>query len=191
MHVRCQKCGTTFVAAADAPSPSLSAASPPSDPLGGIDLAALPPMRSSPALGGAANPLGTPISSSLGSYSQTLRPAASSAVSNPLGGPTDTVIRLICGGGFLGGGLVLLAISAATNAARGMVYLTPLLLAPLLIVWGIAGLIAPNVIRGAGKFGGHLPWHYKAIFYGLMGVWFLIVIVMLVGLAASGYRSGP
>jgi hypothetical protein len=178
------------VATADAPALSAPAALPPSDPLGGIDLAALPPLGSSAPLGNSANPLGTPIFSTLGSLHASQPVATYAGVSNPSGGPTDMGMRLISGG-MLGLGLFLLGMNMVSDALQGAVYLAPVFLGPLMLVLGIAGLVSPNVVRAGGKFGGHLPWHYKAMFYGLLGIWFIIAIVMAISLAASGYRPGP
>jgi hypothetical protein len=57
-----------------------------------------------------------------------------------------------------------------------------------MLLLGITGLISPNVVRAGGKFGGHLPWQYKAIFYALMGLWIVIAIAITVGLIAGGFR---
>lgn len=96
-------------------------------------------------------------------------------------------MRLISGGSLLLG-ILLLGMNLASNSLQGAVYLAPLLLAPLMLLLGITGLISPNVVRAGGKFGGHLPWQYKAVFYGLMGIWIVIAIVIAIGLAAGGFR---
>jgi hypothetical protein len=51
-------------------------------------------------------------------------------------------------------------------------------------------MISPNVVRAAGKYGGHLPWHYKAVAWGLMGLCLVITLLLLAGVMMSGYRPG-
>jgi hypothetical protein len=98
-------------------------------------------------------------------------------------------MRLI-GGASLLLGIFLLGINFATNALQGAVYVAPLLLGPLMLLLGVAGVVSPNVVRAGGKFGGHLPWQYKAMFYGLMGVWLIIAVAIAIGLAVGGFRPG-
>jgi predicted Zn finger-like uncharacterized protein len=184
-QVRCKKCGTAFAAAGDAPAPESFAPLMPAAGPDGIDLAALPPLGAAGGPG-TANPLGAPVATPR-SFPALQPAAAHSQVSNASDGPTDTGMRLISGGSLLLG-VFLLGINLASNSLQGAVYLAPLLLAPLVLLLGIAGLISPDVVRAGGKFGGHLPWHYKAMFYGLLGVWLVIAIAIAIGLAAGGFR---
>jgi hypothetical protein len=55
-------------------------------------------------------------------------------------------------------------------------------------VLGIAGLISPNTLRAMGKYGGHLPGHYKLIGWGLMGLTLLIMAVLAVAMFMSGFE---
>jgi predicted Zn finger-like uncharacterized protein len=185
-QVRCKKCGTTFAAAGDAPAPESFAPLTPAARPGGIDLAALPPLAPAGGPGNPANPLGAPLSTPR-SFPAFQPAAAHSEVTNPSGGPTDTGMRLISGGSLLLG-LFLLGINLASNSLQGAVYLMPLVLGPLMLMLGITGLISPNVVRAGGKFGGHLPWRYKAMFYGLMSVWLVIAIAIAIGLVVGGFR---
>jgi predicted Zn finger-like uncharacterized protein len=185
-QVRCQQCQTTFVAAARAPAPAPAPLDPlgVNDPLGGANLSHLP-AAAVPAA--SANPLGTPVKSTAGGFYPAAPTAASTGVSNPSGGPTDNVMRLISGA-MLALGLVMTVGSLALNAANGTVYLAVIGLAPLCLILGIAGLISPNVVRACGKYGGHLPWQYKAIGYGLMGLYLVILILLMIGLFMAGFQ---
>jgi len=110
-----------------------------------------------------------------------------SAVSNPSGGPTDGQMRLVCCG-MLAMGLLLSVASLFLEGATGTIYVAVLLLVPLTLVVGISGLVSPNVVRAMGKYGGHLPSHYKVIGWGLMGVAFLLMLVVSFGVFALGFR---
>jgi hypothetical protein len=161
-----------------------------SDPLAGIDLAQLP---AAPTAGQVpagtfrgTNPLGASSFGSPGGFG----PAAAmgpTGVSNPMGGPTDAMMRIVCGA-MLAGGIVLIGGSLAMFAATGSFYIAVVALAPLALILGVAGLISPNVIRAVGKYGGHLSWHYKAIGYGVLGLYFVILILLLAGLLFSGFE---
>jgi hypothetical protein len=194
-QVRCQQCQTAFVAAAPSPAPAavapLAAPDPfaPRDPLGRAN-----PLGSSNPLGGGSNPLGTLPGSSPANY----YPAAPSSglgggfggaggVSNPSGGPTDAVMRMVCGG-MLAGGLLMVAITVGMLAHDGSVYVALVALAPLAILLGIAGLISPNVVRAVGKYGGHLSWQYKAAGYAVLGVYFVILVVILIAMFTVGFQ---
>jgi predicted Zn finger-like uncharacterized protein len=164
-RVRCKQCGQTFTAAS--PAMAAPAANHAGDDWLGAELSQL----SSPA---AAAP-------------QPIQQTATTSVSNPSGGPTDAQMRLVCCG-MLALGLVVLVATAAMQAVQGVVSLTILMLTPLMFVLGIAGLISPNVVRACGKYGGHLPPRYKAIGWGLMGLSFVLMMLILVGLFAAGFR---
>lgn len=174
-QVRCQQCQTAFAAAALASAPAVALLEPrdpfgASDPLAGADLSKLPA-----------------VASPLGKSSPAASPSGAAGVSNPSGGPTDTVMRLVCGA-MLAAGLVMIVASLAMNAATGTVYLAVIGLAPLALILGTAGLVSPNVVRAVGKYGGHLSWHYKAVGYGLLGLYFAILILLLVGLMLAGFQ---
>ena len=91
-------------------------------------------------------------------------------------------------GGMLAAGIIMVVGSIAMNAANQGVYLAIIALAPLALILGIAGLISPNVVRACGKYGGHLPWQYKAIGYGLMGLYLVILILLMIGLFMAGFQ---
>jgi predicted Zn finger-like uncharacterized protein len=192
-QVRCQQCQTAFVAAAHAPAPALLAPLGVSDPLAGADLSRLPsanlPTANLPAATplGNANPLGAPVRSAAGGFYPAAPAAAATGISNPSGGPTDAVMRMVSGG-MLAAGLIMVVGSIAMTAANQGVYLAVIGLAPLALILGTAGLISPNVVRACGKYGGHLPWQYKAIGYGLFGLYFVILILLMVGLFMAGFR---
>ena len=185
-QVRCQQCQTAFVASAPAPTAAAAPLAPlgGSDPLGAGDLSRLPAV-SSPL--GNVNPLGSPPAGSTSSFYPAAPQPGMAGVSNPSGGPTDAVMRLICGG-MLAAGLIMLLITAVTLSADGSVYIAIVALAPLAILLGIAGLISPNVVRACGKYGGHLPWKYKAVGYALMGLYFVILVLLLIGFFAAGFQ---
>jgi len=186
-RVRCQQCGNVFTAASAAASaPAPPAISEPLDQLGGVDLSQLPALPAFPPLGSSTNPLrttGIPAQA----YLPTRSSAAGARVSNPSGGPTDLQMRLVCCG-MLGLGIAIVVGSLALETAQGTVYLGILILAPLMLVLGIAGLISPDVVRAVGKYGGHLPWHYKAIGWSVMALCFLLMILLMIGLFAAGFR---
>ena len=185
-QVRCQHCQTTFVAAAQAPAPTPSPLDPlaVSDPLGGADLARLP-AATLPST--TPNPLGAPVRSPASSFYPPAPAAASFGVSNPSGGPTDNVMRMICGG-MLAVSLLFILASIGIFAATGTVYLVVAAFAPLFVILGVAGLISPNVVRAIGKYGGHLHWHYKAVGYALMTLYFAILVLLLIGFFAFDFQ---
>jgi hypothetical protein len=43
-------------------------------------------------------------------------------------------------------------------------------------------------MRGPGKFGGHLPWYFKATGWGLIGLSLVVSILLMVTLALSGFQ---
>lgn len=188
-RVRCQGCGNVFTATPTTTQPPQAAAAEPFDPLG-IDLSQLPapPSPSTPSLSTlnpAANPLGTPPAATGRSL-----PAIGTwqnGQSNPSGGPTDLQMRLACCG-MLALGVVVSVGSFVLQAAQGTVYLGIVILMPLMFVLGIAGLISPNVVRAVGKYGGHLPWHYKAIGWAVIGFSFLLMVLLMVGLFLAGFE---
>jgi hypothetical protein len=108
-------------------------------------------------------------------------------VSNPSGGPTDVQMRLACCGMLA---LVLLVFlgSLVLEAAQGIVFLGIVVLVPLMLVLGVTGLISPDVVRAVGKYGGHLPWRYKAIGWGVMSVAFLLMILVPICFFVAGFR---
>jgi predicted Zn finger-like uncharacterized protein len=183
-QVRCQQCSTAFVAAAQQP------ATPAADPLADLSLASLPATSAPNPLGPAVNPLGAPTS--------PLGPAPAGAsqsawkqqgVSNPSGGPTDKAMRL-GSVAMVALGLFLFGINFVMDKTQGAIYLAPLFLAPLALILGIAGVINPNVVRAAGKYGGHLPWQYKAIGIGLVCLSLVITGLLVVMVIGGGYRPG-
>jgi predicted Zn finger-like uncharacterized protein len=171
------------------------------DPLAGVSLSQMPaaptypgnPLGAPAAPSYAANPLGAPAASIHGAYAPVgANPAwgasaGGGGVSNPSGGPTDTGMRLAAGA-MLGLGLVLAAGSVAMLAATGTLYLIVLGLIPLCLVLGIAGLISPNTLRAMGKYGGHLPGHYKMIGWGLMGLALLIMAALMAAMFMAGFE---
>lgn len=143
------------------------AAALPQDPLAGLPLAPV-------------NPLGTLPAS-------THAPASRAEVSNPSGGPNDTTMR-IASAFMIVMGLILFVANLVMDQTQGAIYIAPLLLAPIALILGIAGVINPNVVRAAGKYGGHLPWQYKAIGLALVGLSLLVTLALVIGVVASGYR---
>lgn len=180
-QVRCQGCGTVFVA-----QPPAQASVAELDPLDDLTLAPLPAAPSSAfpnavGLGGSSlNPLGSLPAKSTGTAWQP------GDVSSPSGGPPDSTMRLISGGLVLAG-CFLLAINYFLDRTQGAIYLAPVFLAPLALIMGIAGVISPNVVRAAGKFGKHLPWQYKAVGAGLMVLYLVVLVLLAMGLYSAGY----
>jgi predicted Zn finger-like uncharacterized protein len=176
-RVRCQKCGNSFTAAAAVPSPPAPpATSEPLDPLAGVDLSRLPALPAAPAHQ-VVNPLPRP----------GFAAAWNAGVSNPSGGPTDTQMRLVCCG-MLALAIVISIGSLVMEATQGAVFLGIVIFIPLMLVLGITGLISPNVVRACGKYGGHLPGHYKLLGWGVMGLSFLLMILMLIGFLLAGFE---
>jgi hypothetical protein len=98
-------------------------------------------------------------------------------------------MRLLCAGMTVLG-LILLVATFVMDRTQGMIYLAPLALAPLALILGVAGAISPNVVRAAGKYGGHLPGHYKATAWGLMGLYVVVTLALVVWALSGGYRPG-
>lgn len=125
------------------------------------------------ALPAAPNPLGAAVAT---------RPGAPA-----IAGPSDAAMRL-ASAGLTVLGLVMLVATFVMDQSQGMIYLMPLAIAPLGLILGIAGLISPNVVRAAGKYGGHLSWHYKATAWALMGLCLVVTLLLLGWVLSSGYR---
>ena len=87
-------------------------------------------------------------------------------------------------------GVVMLVATLVMDRTQGMIYLAPLALAPLSLIMGIAGVISPVVVRAAGKYGGHLSWHYKAAAWGLMGLCLVVTLLLLAWAVSRGFRPG-
>ena len=184
-QVRCQQCSTAFTATAPQPAKPIAV-----DPLADLSLANLPTSAAPNPLGAASNPLGAPIRPLGAAPAGAPQPSWNSqGVSNPSGGPNDTTMRLVSVG-MAALGLFLLGINYVLDQVKGEIYVAPLLLAPLVLILGIAGVISPNVVRAAGKYGGHLPWQYKAIGYGLMALSLIVTLVLVVMVISGGYRPG-
>lgn len=177
-RVRCKKCQHVFTAVgASAPSKApVPLSTAPLDPLTGLDLTQFP------ALPAATAPKFTQLQA---------EPAWGNRdpLDAPSEGPTDMQMRLVCAG-MIGLGLVLAIGSAILHASTGTIYLMAIVLIPLMLVLGIAGLISPNVVRACGKYGGHLPWQYKAIGWGVMGLTFVLMALLLVVLFSAGFKPG-
>jgi predicted Zn finger-like uncharacterized protein len=191
-QVRCQKCSHVFTVTA----PQLAPLQPTAlDPLLAGDLPPLGPALPSGAATLPSAGLGPPLSPGgrpLG-YAPQPNPYASPSFGGPtappLEGPSDTQFRLGAAAA-IGLGLLLAAICVGTYLFDESVFLWPLFIAPLLILIGIAGLIDPNVCRALGKYGTHLPMHYKLIAWSLLGVWLVIVAILVVVMVNMGFRPG-
>lgn len=96
-------------------------------------------------------------------------------------GPSDKVLRLLAGGIFVGG-VVLLGANHAKSMMDGEVYPVALVLGPLASMLGLAGLISPNLLRSAGKHGKHLPLRYKLIAaaFGVVGLLTSLLLIFFV-----------
>ena len=177
-RVRCQKCQSVFTAETAAP-PTLDPLSPSSshDPFAGVNLAQFPTLPAASAPRYSELPVQSPWPS----------PGSSGGFAPPPEGPTDTQMRLVSAA-MLGLGLILAIGSVILHANTGTVYLAAVALIPLTVVLGIAGLISPNVVRACGKYGGHLPWTYKAAGWGLIGLSFVLMIALGFGLFSAGFQ---
>jgi hypothetical protein len=98
-------------------------------------------------------------------------------------------MRLVSAG-LLGLGVILAVASVIMHATTGSVYLMAVALIPLTLVLGIAGIISPNVVRACGKYGGHLPWQYKAAGWGLMGLSFVLMALLMLLMFSAGFKPG-
>lgn len=193
-QVRCQQCSHVFTVAAPQPAAFQPVGL---DPLLGADLPPLGPAL--PATGGTtltAAGLGTPLSPGgrpLGYAPTPGDPFAPSSYGGPtappLEGPTDTQFRWGSAGA-IGLGLALVGICVVTYAIDESFFVYPLFIAPLLVLIGIAGLIDPNIVRALGKYGKHLPLHYKLMAWAIMGVWLVIVVVLVIVMVKMGFRPG-
>lgn len=186
-QVRCQKCSHVFTVAAP-PEPLRPVAI---DPLA---VAELPPLAGfGPALSVGQNPLGTlPPANPLGYAplpASSFAPSYGGPQAPPLEGPTDAQFRWGSAAA-IAIGIALVGLCVISYVVDQSVFLYPLLLAPLLILLGIAGLIEPNVVRAVGKYGKHLPLHYKLIAWGLMGVWLVVLVIIVIAMVQLGFRPG-
>ena len=80
------------------------------------------------------------------------------------------------------GGLLLLGLNHVQAVMNNEVYLFAIALGPFAVMFGIAGLISPNVLRSAGKYGSHLPIGYKltAAAFGLVALLICFLLVFVV-----------
>ncbi len=96
-------------------------------------------------------------------------------------GPSDNMMRLVSGGMILAG-LVLMGVNHAKAVMDDEVYIIALILGPFALAFGVAGAISPNVVRAAGKYGKHLPSHYKwiagAVGLVALSIGFLLMFVV-------------
>lgn len=179
-RVRCKKCQHVFAAAGVTPvaaaPPSPLAASSQFDPLGGVDLSQFPSLPTATA----------PKFSQLPAQPMW---GSSGGPAGPPEGPTDTQMRLISAA-MLGLGVILAVGSVMMHATTGSVYLAAVALIPLTMVLGTAGVISPNVVRACGKYGGHLPWQYKAAGWGLIGLSFVLMAVLMIAMFSAGFKPG-
>ncbi len=183
-QVRCQQCQTAFIAAAAAPAPVVAPLAPP-DPFGASDPLANLPAVNSPL--GHANPPGrSALASARNPYAPAL-PASVVGVSNPSGGPTDAVMRLLSGAVLAAG--ILMSVAGVAMFLAGTAFVALVGLTPLALILGTTGLISPNVVRALGKYGGHLPWHYKAIGYCLVGLYCVVFALLMIGLHFAGFEA--
>lgn len=138
-RVQCSKCGATFVAAESAAAPAQSPL--PASPLD---------WPTSPA-STAHNPFAAP---------STIPMSPPAGESGPVGGPTDAQIRI---GAAVAIPTLSLGILLSIFAVREMNLATVTIagLGPMIVLFSIAGLVDPNVVRAVGKHGTHLPKKYK------------------------------
>lgn len=95
--------------------------------------------------------------------------------------PSDKSLRLLSGALF-GGGLLMLGANHAQSVMSNEVYPAALVLGPIVVMLGLAGLISPNLLRSAGKHGKHLPLHYKLIAaaFGVAGLLLGLLLAFVV-----------
>lgn len=77
------------------------------------------------------------------------------------GGPTDRQIRI--GAAIfvpLVTPIIVLAVMTRQTSVAGLFLIV---LGPFAVFLGVAGLVDPNIVRAAGKYGKHLPLRYKRI----------------------------
>lgn len=192
-QVRCQQCSHVFTVAALQPAALQPAGL---DPLLSADLpplgAPLPSAAMLPAagLGTPLSPEGRPLGyAPLAAASPYAPSSLGGPVAPPLEGPTDAQFRL---GSLaaIGIGLVFSALCVGTFMFDGSVFLWPLFVAPLLILFGIAGAIDPKICRAISKYGKNSPLHYKLIGWSLLGVSAVIVLILVVAMVQMGFRPG-
>jgi hypothetical protein len=105
-------------------------------------------------------------------------------------GPSDTRFRLI-GAGLVGLGVFLAGMTFLMHVYANEIYLLPVVLIPMCLILGVTALIFPDITRSMGIFGKHLPWHYRAIGWGLMTVSLILGVILLVLVfSLGGYRPG-
>lgn len=187
-QVRCKDCSHVFAVAAPQSAQVAPAVLQP------LLAAELPPLGGyGPSLPAGQNPLGTlPPANPLG-YAPlpagSFAPGYGGPQAPPLEGPTDAQFRWGSAAA-IAIGIALIGLCVVSYLVDESVFLYPLLLAPLLILLGIAGLIEPNVVRAVGKYGKHLPLHYKLIAWGLMGVWLVVLVILVIAMVKLGFRPG-
>jgi hypothetical protein len=105
-------------------------------------------------------------------------------------GPSDARFRLI-GAAMVGTGLSLAGVTFLMHVYSNEIFLLPLVIIPASLILGVAALINPDINRSLGMWGKHLPWHYRAIGWGLMTVSLILGLMLLVlALSIGGYRPG-
>jgi hypothetical protein len=136
---------------------------------------------------GGANPFGTTPYSTSGRYAVAAPQVKNLVASNLSGGPTDAKMRLgACG--MLAFAVVLILLNLLIEALTGTVYIVLVALVPLLFVLGTTTLISPNTVRAVGKYGKHLPSHYKYIGWGVVGLSVLSPLLVMFLLFLAGFK---
>jgi predicted Zn finger-like uncharacterized protein len=165
-QVQCSQCGGAFVAQAANPQQNQASAAQ-STSLADVNLSALPAATAPSSL-----------------HNDAPQP---DRVTNPLGGPTDFQMR-VGSVGVLAAGLLLSVASLGMAVTQESVSLVAVLVIPLALVLGTAGLISPNVVRAIGKYGGHLSWRYKAAGFGALTLSLLLMALLGAWLVLAGFR---
>jgi hypothetical protein len=88
------------------------------------------------------------------------------------------MMRIVSGVMILAG-FLLAGVNHAKAVMDDEVYIIALVLAPFALTFGIAGVVNPNVVRAAGKYGKHLPSYYKWIAGGVGLVALLLCFLLI------------
>ncbi len=68
---------------------------------------------------------------------------------------------------------------AAVLCGGGVIYLVPVFFGPMFCFLGAAGMVEPKIVWSVGKYGKHLPVHFKVIG----------VALAVLGLAVSAFLA--
>ncbi len=141
---------------------------------------AQPPAAADPPLADLSALVDAEESSPSAPIPRPLAAAPRSESSRPVDGPSDKQFRTgaaVCAPM----AILMIVFCVATWEGPSVDRLMLIALGPFLMVYSIAALIDPNLVRAAGKFGAHLPFRTKliAVLVGLGGLACSLLLAVL------------